>query len=499
MKANQMALRALSVYSILILPGYALCDFVPYCSQEEYRTEYIYEPAYGDPVQSEWFGYRVGLTDSYALIGRNIAMSGGLFNLDIYTLPAAGLSPVAEVDPLGTGYYTTSPGGVSIDTSTERFLLHFRGSNSVLVGDLSGGTPSYSTINRPQDLLFFGGDVPAPGTGDLSNYILAIDGDDAIVGHNQYELEAGYEYVAFFFEFDDGTWQQNGAVTDPNGYVGRGVDIHDGVAAIRIANDGIAIYRKDPNGDWDYDSTIEEFSIEFDFNDKDELCVMVSNDEIHVYEYEPNTPSWSHSETLSIQDLGLYDNGRMKVDSDWLVVLHENYGDPNATDEIEVFRRGTHGWQEYPCLTGCAYGSNWGTGQEGVPGTLDLRNGTVLAGEPFYINYDFLDPNDNRTDGIVVSFDLAEMLEEEVDQVRANALNNYELADMNCDGSVNAFDVDPYISALLYRAQYEADYPCCSYLLGDMNCSDALDSFDTDPFITAVTNGGAACPHCPCD
>lgn len=64
--------------------------------------------------------------------------------------------------------------------------------------------------------------------------------------------------------------------------------------------------------------------------------------------------------------------------------------------------------------------------------------------------------------------------------------------DMNCSGGVDAFDIDPFILALLNPAQYAIDYPACDVSMADINNSGAVDAFDIDPFIACVLNAG--CP-----
>jgi hypothetical protein len=64
--------------------------------------------------------------------------------------------------------------------------------------------------------------------------------------------------------------------------------------------------------------------------------------------------------------------------------------------------------------------------------------------------------------------------------------------DMNCDGAVNNFDIDPFVLALSNPAVYASVYPECNALNGDVNGDGALNNFDIDPFVGCVTNGG--CP-----
>lgn len=68
------------------------------------------------------------------------------------------------------------------------------------------------------------------------------------------------------------------------------------------------------------------------------------------------------------------------------------------------------------------------------------------------------------------------------------------LGDLNCDGFVNAFDIDPFVLALTDPAGYGAAHPDCDRLHADCNCDGAVTAFDIDPFVACLTSGG--CPPC---
>jgi hypothetical protein len=70
----------------------------------------------------------------------------------------------------------------------------------------------------------------------------------------------------------------------------------------------------------------------------------------------------------------------------------------------------------------------------------------------------------------------------------------YDTGDLNCDGAINAFDIDPFVLALTDPAAYAATYPNCNILNADIDCDGAVGPFDIDPFVTCLTVG---CPACP--
>ena len=61
--------------------------------------------------------------------------------------------------------------------------------------------------------------------------------------------------------------------------------------------------------------------------------------------------------------------------------------------------------------------------------------------------------------------------------------------DLNCDGAINVFDIDPFVLALTDPAGYAAAYPACDVLLADLNGDGTVNVFDIDPFVAALTGG----------
>lgn len=73
-------------------------------------------------------------------------------------------------------------------------------------------------------------------------------------------------------------------------------------------------------------------------------------------------------------------------------------------------------------------------------------------------------------------------------QCRVDTLHHVVTAgDLNCDGEVNAFDVEPFISALLDPQGYQQEFVACDPMMGDMNGDRRVDAHDIEPFIDALT------------
>jgi hypothetical protein len=57
------------------------------------------------------------------------------------------------------------------------------------------------------------------------------------------------------------------------------------------------------------------------------------------------------------------------------------------------------------------------------------------------------------------------------------------LGDMNCDGTIDVFDLDGFVLALTDPVAYVAAYPDCNWRLGDINQDTLVDVFDIDLFV----------------
>lgn len=68
--------------------------------------------------------------------------------------------------------------------------------------------------------------------------------------------------------------------------------------------------------------------------------------------------------------------------------------------------------------------------------------------------------------------------------------DEYEVGDMNCDGAVNGFDIDPFVLVVGGDLTgYYALYPDCDHMLGDCDDDGDVDGFDIDPFVLLIGGG----------
>lgn len=68
-----------------------------------------------------------------------------------------------------------------------------------------------------------------------------------------------------------------------------------------------------------------------------------------------------------------------------------------------------------------------------------------------------------------------------------HVVNPMQTGDLNCDGSVNNFDIDAFVLALTDSEAYAAQYPDCSIQNADANGDGLVNNFDIDPFVALLS------------
>ncbi|MBL8879549.1 MAG: hypothetical protein JNG88_10565 [Phycisphaerales bacterium] len=63
------------------------------------------------------------------------------------------------------------------------------------------------------------------------------------------------------------------------------------------------------------------------------------------------------------------------------------------------------------------------------------------------------------------------------------------LGDLNCDGVVNNFDIDPFVLALTDTEGYAAAFPDCDIRHADVNFNGLINNFDIDAFVELLSGG----------
>ncbi len=62
----------------------------------------------------------------------------------------------------------------------------------------------------------------------------------------------------------------------------------------------------------------------------------------------------------------------------------------------------------------------------------------------------------------------------------------YAIGDLNCDGVLDFFDIDPFVLAVTDVPGYLTQYPDCDYTLADCNGDGVVDFFDIDSFVSLI-------------
>ena len=60
------------------------------------------------------------------------------------------------------------------------------------------------------------------------------------------------------------------------------------------------------------------------------------------------------------------------------------------------------------------------------------------------------------------------------------------LGDLNCDGTVDALDIEPFLVALFDPAGYPIQYPECDINLGDINGDGDVNALDIEGFLNLL-------------
>ncbi len=78
--------------------------------------------------------------------------------------------------------------------------------------------------------------------------------------------------------------------------------------------------------------------------------------------------------------------------------------------------------------------------------------------------------------------------------IGADEFASPRLGDLNCSGTVDFEDIDPFVAALVGRAEYQAAYPACDYYLADANRDSTVTFDDIAAFVACLVGGGCTSP-----
>jgi hypothetical protein len=63
------------------------------------------------------------------------------------------------------------------------------------------------------------------------------------------------------------------------------------------------------------------------------------------------------------------------------------------------------------------------------------------------------------------------------------------IGDVNCDGEINGYDIDPFVLALVAPGAFQDAFPGCPLANADANGDGEINGYDIDPFVTLLTGG----------
>ena len=73
---------------------------------------------------------------------------------------------------------------------------------------------------------------------------------------------------------------------------------------------------------------------------------------------------------------------------------------------------------------------------------------------------------------------------------QSTSSGGYSIGDLNCDGSINSLDIDPFVLATTSAPSFDdyyAEYPDCDAMLADCNEDGSVNSLDVDPFVDLLS------------
>lgn len=136
--------------------------------------------------------------------------------------------------------------------------------------------------------------------------------------------------------------------------------------------------------------------------------------------------------------------------------------------------------------------------QHGSP-AIDAADNLVLPADDFDLDFDgnLSEELPIDLDGQPRRFDDANTIDTGNGSAPLVDMGVYEFGersrgDMNCDGSIDFNDIDPFVAALISRENFESQFPGCDYILADINQDGSIDFNDIDGFVECIVNSG--CP-----
>lgn len=342
-------------------------------------------------------------------------------------------------------------------------------------------------FTRTEDVWTLEAELTHPAPRSWDNFAIDVDlqGDTAVIGCDLDEWPSGPGAAgsAFVFVRTDGIWSQQAMLTasdaDVDDRFGIGVAIDDDTVLVGAWWDESAYVFVRDGDTWTEQAILHagdahagDYFGEHVALDGDTAVIGARyNDEFGpdagaAYVFVRNGGDWSQQAKLIAADTAAYDylGYAVAVRGDTAVIgAHGNDEAAAGAGAVYVFHRELGSWTEAQQLmaSDAAADDNFGH-------SVALSSDTIAVGAP----------------GVDV---------DGVDRVGAAYFfgpmgsGTFDLGDLNCDGTVNNFDIDAFVLALTDPAGYQAAYPDCDINLADINGDGAVNNFDIDPFVALLT------------
>ncbi len=322
-----------------------------------------------------------------------------------------------------------------------------------------------SSWETEQKLLAFDG-----SGNDLFGWSVSISGDAIVVGAWQDDDGGGDSGSAYVYRFDPGSgdWEHQAKLTaaDPasDDRFGRSVSISGDVAVIGAYADdddgsksGSAYVFRSAAGVWYQEAKLTAHDAAA--GDRFGWSVSVSGDVALIGAIRDDEGATNAGAAYTF-----------RFDPDetaWLAEAKLTASDPGADDEF-------------------GYACSVGAGVAVVGAWQDDDQGSN-SGSVYWIGGQS-DCNDN---GVLDACDIADGTSQDTDGdgVPDECEGGGPLGDLNCDGVVDFFDIDPFVLAVTDPAAYMAAFPDCDIMNADCNGDDEVDFFDIDCFVALIVGG----------
>jgi hypothetical protein len=96
------------------------------------------------------------------------------------------------------------------------------------------------------------------------------------------------------------------------------------------------------------------------------------------------------------------------------------------------------------------------------------------------------EPLHNHTPSINVHSEVTWVHGSQLSNGDIRMLRRFSAGDCNCDGAIDAFDIEAFVLALLNPTGYDARYPQCDPALADLDGDGSVTAFDIEPFVATL-------------